>query len=382
MWTRTLSTTISTSSSPAMAGLSHAGRGGRPPGRRAPGRPGGGRPSAPATKPPMWAKIATPPECLDQPERGEPVDDLEDEPEAEHEDRRDVDELVEEAEEDQRRDARPRVEHHVGAERRRDRARTPRSSGSSRSGPSRPGRAPRRRRRRGRTAGTGPRPMRSSTLFAEDPQVEHVAQEVQPAAVQELARDERRGLLRDEVAGAHAAVRSAGTTPHVVTNAFERASPPLASSPSSQAKPTKQATTMPIVTTGVRRVGLASRSGITRRGRSGLLGRLRGAWSGCGASADGRGRRSAPAAASGTALEDGLVDAVPRQPHQRRRPSVDARDDVHAAQVVPVRAAAGQPVLGLVVAVGLVDGDDPRCSPCRRRRSTPVRRSRPPATSE
>ena len=33
-------------------------------------------------------------------------------------------------------------------------------------------------------------------VVREDPQVEQVAHEVQPAAVEELARDERRGLLR------------------------------------------------------------------------------------------------------------------------------------------------------------------------------------------
>ena len=55
-----------------------------------------------------------------------------------------------------------------------------------------------------------------------------------------------------------------------------RRSPPLAMSPSSQANTTKQAMTSASVTTGVRRVGLASRSGITGPLRSGLLGRLRG----------------------------------------------------------------------------------------------------------
>ena len=37
-------------------------------------------------------------------------------------------------------------------------------------------------------------------VVAEDPQVEHVAEQVEPAAVEELAGDERRGLLRDVVA--------------------------------------------------------------------------------------------------------------------------------------------------------------------------------------
>ena len=59
---------------------------------------------------------------LDHAQRGQPVEQLEDEPEAEDDDRRDIDELVEEAEEDQRRHPGPREEHEVGAQGRRDRA--------------------------------------------------------------------------------------------------------------------------------------------------------------------------------------------------------------------------------------------------------------------
>src|SRR5690242_17241689 len=54
-------------------------------------------------------------------------------------------------------------------------------------------------------------------------------------------------------------------------NASRALSPPLASSPSSTANATKQATINPIVTYGVRCVGLASRSGITRAPGQGFL---------------------------------------------------------------------------------------------------------------
>ena len=155
--------------------------------------------TAPTTKPPMWAKNATPPPLWIGAERGQPVDQLEHEPEAEDDDRRDVDELVEEAEEDERRDPRPREEHEVGAQRRRDR----------------PGGADRRD-RRGRVDGDLRQPGQRAAeqveaeepgppeavldVVAEDPQVEHVAEQVQPAAVQELAGDQRRRLARQVVA--------------------------------------------------------------------------------------------------------------------------------------------------------------------------------------
>ena len=113
---------------------------------RRPARAGRGRTtstratSAPTTNPPMWAKNATPPPVSTMPERRQPVDELEHEPEPEHDDRRHVDQLVEEAEEDERGDPRPREEHEVGA-RASPRSRpTRRSSGSSRSGRWRPGR--------------------------------------------------------------------------------------------------------------------------------------------------------------------------------------------------------------------------------------------------
>ncbi len=58
-----------------------------------------------------------------------------------------------------------------------------------------------------------------------------------------------------------AASSSAGTTPHAVTNASRLASD-VACNPSSQANTTKQTRMIARVTTGVRRVGFESRSGI------------------------------------------------------------------------------------------------------------------------
>ena len=57
-----------------------------------------GATAAPKTKPPMWAKKATPPVVAgDAPSDAEAVEQLEHEPEAQDDDRRDLDELVEEA---------------------------------------------------------------------------------------------------------------------------------------------------------------------------------------------------------------------------------------------------------------------------------------------
>ena len=64
-------------------------------------------------------------------------------------------------------------------------------------------------------------------VVREDPQEQQVAREVQPAAVQELARDERQRLHAEEADAAQAAVRSAGTTPQAVMNASRASSPPL-----------------------------------------------------------------------------------------------------------------------------------------------------------
>ena len=97
MWTRTLSTTISTSPSSAMADYPMpAGAGGRPgpeaAGHEEPCDEGPGHEPADVGEERDAARVA-----LDHAERGQPVDELEDEPEPEHDDRRDVDELVEEA---------------------------------------------------------------------------------------------------------------------------------------------------------------------------------------------------------------------------------------------------------------------------------------------
>src|ERR1044072_7813710 len=103
MWTRTLSTTISTSPS-SMVGLSHGRWGGRrrwsgrsmTPGRHEQDDPGHDGAAHEATdvrdeRPPAAA--------LDGTQGGQPVNQLEHEPEAQDDDRRDVDELVEETQE-------------------------------------------------------------------------------------------------------------------------------------------------------------------------------------------------------------------------------------------------------------------------------------------
>src|SRR6478672_2238258 len=99
MWTRTLSTTISTSPS-SMTGLSHAGRGHRPahPGRDHDDQPGHEGADDEATDVREERHAAT---VLDRAQVGQAVDELEDEPEPEDDHGRDVDQLVEEAEEDE-----------------------------------------------------------------------------------------------------------------------------------------------------------------------------------------------------------------------------------------------------------------------------------------
>src|SRR6187397_886167 len=119
MCTRTLSTTISISAAPssAMAGLSHgpavtqAEREGDERARDEPADVGEERDVA-----------------LDRvrgAERPQPIDHLEQEPEPEHDRRRDGDELVEEAEEHERLDPRTREQHEVCPEGRRDRTGRP-----------------------------------------------------------------------------------------------------------------------------------------------------------------------------------------------------------------------------------------------------------------
>src|SRR5262245_8826743 len=83
-------------------------------------------------------------------------------------------------------------------------------------------------------------------------------------------------------------------------NASRDASPPLARRPSSPANTTKQATISPSVTKGVRWVGLASRSGITRAPGQGFLVGFGIAFDGSAEGAD-DGLALGPAVASGTA---------------------------------------------------------------------------------
>src|SRR5512140_2768800 len=129
MWTRTLSTTISTSplravgSSLAMTGLSHADPVGRRQRLRTPPR------AEPAHEEAGRDAGDEPADVLEQgdaaararhAEGGHAIDQLEDEPEAEDDHRRDLQQLVEEAEEDERQDPGSRVENDVRPENRRD----------------------------------------------------------------------------------------------------------------------------------------------------------------------------------------------------------------------------------------------------------------------
>ena len=158
-------------------------------------------------------------------QRGEAVDQLEHEPEAEDDDRRHLDELVEEAEEHERRDARPREQHQVRAQHRRDRAgRADRRDGRGRVDRDLGERRPPRR-RRGRTPGTsrargGPRCCsRRSTGTAGCP-----AMCSQPPWRNWLVTSVAVSVDTQSPA-AHAAVRSAGTTPQRVMNASSALSP-------------------------------------------------------------------------------------------------------------------------------------------------------------
>src|SRR4051812_33682091 len=130
MWTRTLSTTISTSpfracgSSLAMLELSHAELVERPrrtrcrtsAGPNDSGHCGAGDEPADVGEERDAARRAR------SAEGGEPADQLEDEPEAEHDDRGDLEQLVEEPEKDEAENARPGVQHDIRAEDRRDRS--------------------------------------------------------------------------------------------------------------------------------------------------------------------------------------------------------------------------------------------------------------------
>src|SRR4051794_27897833 len=183
MWTRTLSTTISTRPS-AMGGLSHGGRAERP-------RPAATEDESGERAGDEAADVGEEGDAalrIARPERRRAVDELEDEPEAEHEQRRHLDELVEEAEEHQRQDPCPRIDHEVRPERGRNRPR--RADQRHR----RPGRD----RNLGRGCGHAARQVKDEKqrpphavldVVAEDPEIEHVPEQVEPAAVQEHARD-------------------------------------------------------------------------------------------------------------------------------------------------------------------------------------------------
>src|SRR6266508_6840123 len=118
MWTRTLSTTISTSPS-GMAGLSHARRSQRP---GSPAPDDGPDHQADDESADMGEEGDTP-LGVRRSQRGDSVDQLEDEPEAQDDEGRHLDELVEEAEEDERQDSGPGKQHAVRAACRSARAR-------------------------------------------------------------------------------------------------------------------------------------------------------------------------------------------------------------------------------------------------------------------
>src|SRR4029079_5941160 len=198
MWTRTLSMTISTR--PVMTGLSHRPR------RRLPSRRT--RAHDPQQDPDHDAQhgAADVREERDAAarraaaERADAAHQLEHEPEAQEDDRRDLEQLVEEAEEHQGQDARAREKHDVHAERCRDRT----------------GRADQRRGRLRVDDHLGQRRCDAADevedeerdpakaildVVAEDPQVQHVAEDVQPATVQEHAGDHPERRPAEVVAG-------------------------------------------------------------------------------------------------------------------------------------------------------------------------------------
>ncbi len=158
--------------------------------RRRPPPPSRSSRIGPAMKPPMWAKKATPP-CWAEagtPSEASPEKSWIEKPERQVDDRRHLDHLDEEAEEEQGDDPRPRVEEEVGAEDSRDRARgadggrhRPRAGEGVGGG-------------RGEAGGEiedGEAQMAETVLdvVAEDPEEEHVAEEVRPAAMEEHRED-------------------------------------------------------------------------------------------------------------------------------------------------------------------------------------------------
>ena len=250
-----------------------------------------------------------------------------------------VDQLVEEAEEDERRDPGPREEHEVRAEGRGDRARTPRSSGSSRSGSmatwaSAGGDAA------GEVEEQEPRPAQAVLdVVREDPQVEQVAEQVEPAAVQELAGDERRGLLRQEVAASPGRGELGRDDAPARDERSSAASPPLAVQPElpgedDEAGDDDRRSSRPASgASGWRRAAGSS----DRSGHGFLVGLAVASAVRVTAASDGLRRRRRHV---GDGLEESLVDGVLRQPHQRRRRVLDAGRDRNRAQVRPSSGAS------------------------------------------
>src|SRR3954451_8571214 len=199
MWTRTLSTTISTrpfcarGSSLAMDRLSHAGPVGRPqrPFPRASAGPGQATDEQPHERTGDEAgdvlEEGHAPAAAGHAEGGDAVDELEGEPQAQEDDRRALEELVEEAEEDERQHPSPRVQDDIRAEDRGDR---PRRADHGRRGV----RADHHLRAGGHEAAEDVEEEEAEPaeavldVVAEDPQVQHVADQVDPAAVEEHAR--------------------------------------------------------------------------------------------------------------------------------------------------------------------------------------------------
>ena len=352
MWTRTLSTTISTSPSsmrriiPRSAG-SPAGASGRDSGQDEPGH------ERPDHEPADVGEEGHAAAGLDDPERREPVDELEDEPEPQDDDRRDVDQLVEEAEEDERRDARPREQHEVGARASPRWRPTPRSSGPSRSGRWRPGSRPASdATQQVEAEETGP-PEAVLDVVAEDPQVEHVAEQVQPAAVEELARHERGGLARQVVAAApggrqvgrdHAPLGDERLERRVAA-AGEQAQLPGEDDEAGDDQRQRDERRPP------RRIGVPERDHERRPVRASWSA-SGSPWRGSALGARQRDSRSgSPAPTSGTATRTAWLMPSCEIQTSVAGASLDAGDDVHGAEVRPVRESAGQAVLRVIGAV-------------------------------
>ena len=187
MCTRTLSICISTSR--AMLGIIPSGRAPRP--RRpvpAPTTRSSSPTASPNTNPPMWAKNATPPCAVSAPNAAKPLTSWSTNQKPEDDDRRHLEQLVEEAEEHERQDPGAGEQDDVRAQRRGDRAR----GADERDRRVRVDHDLRERRRDPADEVEQQERDRAEAVLdvvAEDPQEQHVAEQVQPAAVQEHARE-------------------------------------------------------------------------------------------------------------------------------------------------------------------------------------------------